>query len=58
MAPEDIILLKLIAHRRKELADIDDILALCKDLDVAYLNRWAAKLNLTDRLAEFLPQRP
>lgn len=56
MAPEDIILLKLIAHRRKDLADVEEILAVCKDLDVSYLHEWATKLDLTDGLAEFFPK--
>ena len=55
MSPEDIILLKLIANRRKDLADIEDIVALCADIDARYLREWAGKLNLYDRLAEFFP---
>ena len=54
MAPEDIILLKLIAYRRKDQADVEEIFAVCKDLDFSYLREWAAKLSLEDRLAEFL----
>lgn len=55
MSPEDIILLKLIAHRRKDLADVEEIVVLCPDLDASYLRRWAATLGIADRLAEFLP---
>lgn len=58
MAPEDIILLKLIAHRRKDLADIEEIFSICADLDRTYLRQWAEKLQLTDRLAAFLPNQP
>jgi len=53
MAPEDIILLKLIAYRRKDQADVEEILAVSTDLDVAYLQGWAARLGIGDRLAEF-----
>lgn len=55
MAPEDIILLKLIASRRKDLADVEEIVALCRDLDVSYLRGWAARLGVRDRLKEFFP---
>ena len=58
MAPEDIILLKLIAHRRKDLADVEEIVAVCVGLDVGYLREWAAKLGILDRLAEFFPRSP
>ncbi|HWL92101.1 MAG TPA: hypothetical protein VNT79_01080 [Phycisphaerae bacterium] len=56
MAPEDIILLKLIASRRKDLADIEEIMGVCRDLDVPYLRNWAKSLGVADRLAEFFPQ--
>lgn len=55
MAPEDIILLKLIANRRKDLADAEEIVAVCADLDVPYLRDWAARLDINNRLAEFFP---
>ncbi len=55
MAPEDIIPLKLIAHRRKDLADVEEIVACCDNLDMSYLHSWAAKLDVVDRLREFFP---
>lgn len=55
MAAEDIILLKLIAHRRKDLADVEEIVAACRELDVNYLREWAAKLGVAEGLAEFFP---
>jgi len=54
MSPEDIILLKLIANRRKDQADIEEIIGLCKNLDVPYLNSWATKLELAERLRQFI----
>jgi len=56
MSPEDMIILKLIASRRKDLADIEDIIAISSTLDLQYLKGWAAKLGLAKRLAEFLPK--
>lgn len=53
MTPEDIVLLKLAANRRKDLADIDDIIAVQPNMDLGYLRRWAEFLDLSDRLAEF-----
>lgn len=42
---EDLILYKLVAHRRKDLAHIEDILVRQGNtLDLAYLNTWAQKI--------------
>jgi hypothetical protein len=57
MAPEDIILLKLIANRRKDLADIEEVIAVCDQLDLTYLREWADRLDVRDRLAEFFPRQ-
>lgn len=54
MSPEDIILLKLIANRRKDLADVEEIIGVCKDIDQRYLREWAEKMNVSDRLNSFL----
>lgn len=54
ITPEDLILMKLLAHRRKDLADIDDIFFVQGQLDVAYLRLWADRLNVRSRLEEFL----
>lgn len=56
MAPEDIVLLKLIAGRRKDLADIDEILMISTNIDRDYLDLWAARLGVADRLADILPR--
>lgn len=55
MAPEDIILLKLIAHRRKDLADVEEIATLCPNLDIPYMRRWATTLGIELPLREFFP---
>ena len=54
MAPEDVILLKLIAYRRKDQLDVEEIVKVTPDLDKAYLRSWAARLDVSGRLAEFL----
>jgi len=55
ISPEDLILHKLIAGRERDLADVAEILAVTRDLDLAYLRRWAQVLGiasiLDDRLA-------
>ncbi|MCI0339696.1 MAG: DUF6036 family nucleotidyltransferase [Planctomycetales bacterium] len=58
VAPEDLILLKLGANRRKDQLDVEETLALAAELDMAYLRRWAAELGVTDRLEGFLRERP
>jgi hypothetical protein len=54
MAPEDILLLKLIAYRRKDQLDVEEIVKITVDLDRAYLREWAERLGVIGRLAEFL----
>ena len=55
MSAEDIVLLKLLASRRKDLADIEEITLLCPALDKAYLRQWAQKMGVQSRLEEFFP---
>lgn len=50
IAPEDLVLHKLLAGRRKDLLDIEEVLKLRPDLDGAYLRRWSERLGLADRL--------
>jgi hypothetical protein len=40
--PEDVIILKLIAGRAQDLADIEAILAAKPELDAAYIEEWSA----------------
>lgn len=56
MAVEDLIVLRLMANRFKDLADIQEMLRIVKDLDVRYLRRWAARMKLTERLNPFLKE--
>ncbi len=57
LAAEDLILLKLIAHRRKDQLDVEEILKVTRDLDLAYLKTWSQKLGVAERLEEFLRER-
>lgn len=54
-AAEDVILLKLMAYRRKDQLDVEEIMKVSTALDATYLRDWAARLGVAGRLAEFLP---
>lgn len=53
-SPEDAILLKLVAFRRKDQVDVEEILKLVQELDRVYLREWAGRLAIADRLETFL----
>lgn len=49
-SPEDLIILKLIANRRQDLLDIENVLKNCANqLDKKYLQEWMKYWDLTDR---------
>jgi len=50
VSPEDLILLKLIAYRPRDIGDIGDVLFTQGQLDLTYLRDWAEQLGLLDRL--------
>jgi len=54
MAPEDVILMKLVAWRRKDQLDVEEIVKVTTDLDRIYLREWAIRLNVESRLREFM----
>lgn len=56
VTPEDLILLKLMANRPRDLVDVADICFMLGDLDEAYMRRWAAELGITDRLKHALSE--
>jgi len=56
-SPEDIILLKLLASRHRDLGDVQDILFMQGQLDEAYLQTWAEKLGVVDSLQQALRER-
>ncbi len=53
---EDVILLKLMAGRRKDLVDIGDILLVSGDLDVGYMRKWAEELGVAQPLEDALDE--
>ncbi len=56
--PEDLILLKVLANRPRDLADIADVVFMQGQLDDAYLRHWAERLGVLDRLDKALAQPP
>lgn len=54
LAPEDLIALKLLAFRRKDQLDVEEILLVTRDLDHAHLRAQARLLGVEDRLEAFL----
>ncbi len=57
VSPEDLILLKLIASRPRDLVDIDDVLFVQGSLDEEYLRHWAERLDVLAELEEALARR-
>jgi hypothetical protein len=54
VSPEDLILMKLVAHRPRDLADVADVLFTQGQLDEAYLRRWAKELGVLEELERVL----
>ena len=50
VSAEDLILLKLIAHRPRDIADVGDILFTQGELDEEYLRQWATTLGVREQL--------
>jgi hypothetical protein len=56
VSPEDLILLKLLAGRPRDHADIGDILFTQGKLDEVYLRLWAKELGVITKLEQALTQ--
>lgn len=54
ITPADLILHKLLAHRAKDLADIENVVLLQGLPEREYLEHWAAELGISDRLQSLL----
>jgi hypothetical protein len=53
---EDLILLKLLAARPRDLGDVADVLFIQTHLDVQYMRHWAAQLGISDELEHALAE--
>ena len=56
MAPEDLILHKLLTGRGRDESDVDDLLFLQGRLDLDYMRKWAANLDVLSVLERKLDQ--
>lgn len=54
VTPEDLIVLKSISNRPRDLIDIHDVLFMQGDLDRAYMRQWAERLGALQTLEESL----
>jgi hypothetical protein len=57
VSPEDLVLLKLLAGRPKDLVDVADIMFVQGRLDEEYLRHWASQLGVSEALDEALRRR-
>jgi hypothetical protein len=54
VSPEDLILLKVVAGRSRDLGDIEDVRFMHGDMDEAYMRYWAEKLGVLNELEDVL----
>jgi hypothetical protein len=53
---EDLLLFKLLAYRKKDQVDVEDLLLVCGALDLPYLRKWARHLDISERLERTLQE--
>jgi hypothetical protein len=58
VSPEDLVLLKLIAGRPRDMGDIDDVRFVHGALDETYMRRWAQLLGIASDLEQLLAKPP
>ena len=56
VTPEDLILLKLVANRPRDILDVRDVIFTQGQLDEAYLRRWAKPLGVLEDLEHALAE--
>lgn len=54
ISPEDLVILKLVADRDRDRADVQDILAMNPTLDQEHLKYWSGQLGVADNLRKAL----
>jgi predicted nucleotidyltransferase len=57
VSPEDLVLLKVLAGRPRDLGDVADILFIQSQLDIQYMRHWAAALGISEALENALADR-
>jgi hypothetical protein len=57
VSPEDLILLKLLAGRPRDLGDVADVLFMQCKLDETYMRRWARELSIGAQLEKALSEQ-
>jgi hypothetical protein len=58
VSPEDLVLLKLVAGRHRDLGDIDDVRMMLGDLDAPYMRIWGERLGIATELDSLLAKPP
>ncbi len=58
VSPEDLVLLKLLSYRPRDIGDIGDILFTQGQLDEAYLRDWAKQIGVLSKLEHILAEPP
>lgn len=56
VSPEDLILLKLVADRVRDRADVFDVLIMNLKLDQSYIEHWAERLGVTQKWRDALDE--
>lgn len=58
ISAEDLVLLKLVAGRPRDMGDIEDVRFIQGDMDEAYMRYWAERLGVSSELEDVLAKPP